>query len=65
MVQTYKRLVPELLSLEGPLSLRLMLTELLLTAVAFQQKQFSAVIPHGFKVYHVSALVRACMPPNA
>ncbi|PFH36323.1 hypothetical protein BESB_045150 [Besnoitia besnoiti] len=56
MVQTYKELVPDFLSLEGPLSLRLMLMELLLAAVAFQQKQYTAVIPSGLKVYHASAL---------
>ncbi|KEP61595.1 UNVERIFIED_CONTAM: hypothetical protein HHA_240380 [Hammondia hammondi] len=56
MVQMYKELVPDFLFFEGPLSLRLMLMELLLAAVAFQHKQYAAAIPPGLKVYHASAL---------
>ncbi|OEH77676.1 hypothetical protein cyc_08027 [Cyclospora cayetanensis] len=52
----YRHLKPILIAIEGKMSLRLLLADLLLASVAFKNKRFSAAIVHAFRVHKISTV---------
>lgn len=52
----YRNLKPVLIAMEGKMSLRLLLADLLLASFAFKNKRFSAAILHAFRVHKISTV---------
>lgn len=56
-LMSYRNLKPILIAMEGKMSLRLLLADLLLASFAFKNKRFNAAILHAFRVHKISTVV--------
>lgn len=56
----YRNLKPVLVAMEGKMSLRLLLADLLLASFAFKNKRFNSAILHAFRVHKISTVVSDC-----
>ncbi|KAL8275846.1 hypothetical protein Esti_000409 [Eimeria stiedai] len=55
-LMSYRSLKPMLIAMEGKMSLRLLLADLLLASFAFKNKSYNAAIQHAFRVHKISAV---------
>ncbi|KAL8428234.1 hypothetical protein Efla_005336 [Eimeria flavescens] len=53
-LMAYRNLKPMLIAMEGKMSLRLLLADLLLASFAFKNKRYNAAILHAFRVHKMS-----------
>ncbi|CDJ47230.1 hypothetical protein, conserved [Eimeria brunetti] len=60
----YRNLKPVLVAMEGKMSLRLLLADLLLASFAFKNNRFNSAILHAFRVHKISTVVSECTRPD-